>query len=157
MIRVHIQQPHCGTPEHQLRNIHFADVCARSLHVRYRLKDALMATDPVVEELDSFGLLLPLPYRLSILVVLGIWLWGLNLHGLRLLKIVGASTFAYTRAILTRGYRRTYHTSSGIHLDHPKAIHHTTSPSTDLRLYSPYHSRYQSSRSGCPQAAVLQA
>ncbi len=44
--------------------------------------------DPAVEELDSFSLLLPLPFRLAILVVLGVWLWGLNLHGLRLLNIV---------------------------------------------------------------------
>lgn len=48
-----------------------------------------MDFDPEVEELDSFSLLLPLPYRLTILVVLGVWLWGLNLHGLHLLKIVG--------------------------------------------------------------------
>lgn len=49
-----------------------------------------MDVDPEVEELDSFSLLLPLPYRLAILVVLGVWLWGLNLHGLHLYKIVSA-------------------------------------------------------------------
>lgn len=48
-----------------------------------------MDFDPEVEELDSFSLILPLPYRLAILIVLGVWLWGLNLHGLHLLKIVG--------------------------------------------------------------------
>jgi hypothetical protein len=48
-----------------------------------------MDFDPEVEELDSFDLLLPLPYRLAILIVLGVWLWGLNLHGLHLLNIVG--------------------------------------------------------------------
>jgi hypothetical protein len=50
-----------------------------------------MDFDPEVEGLDSFSLLLPLPYRLAILIVLGVWLWGLNLHGLHLLKIVGHS------------------------------------------------------------------
>jgi hypothetical protein len=48
-----------------------------------------MDFDPEVEELDSFDLLLPLPYRLAILIVLGVWFWGLNLHGLHLLNIVG--------------------------------------------------------------------
>ena len=47
-----------------------------------------MDADPTVEELDSFSLFLPLPFRLALLIVLGVWLWGLNLHGLRLLKIV---------------------------------------------------------------------
>ena len=47
-----------------------------------------MDFDPAEEELDSFSLFLPLPYRLGLLVVLGVWLWGLNLHGLYLLKIV---------------------------------------------------------------------
>lgn len=38
--------------------------------------------------LDAFSLVLPLPYRLSLLIVAGVWLWGLNLHGLWLLKLV---------------------------------------------------------------------
>ena len=50
--------------------------------------DDKMDADPAVEELDSFSLFLPLPFRLALLIVLGVWLWGLNLHGLRLLKIV---------------------------------------------------------------------
>ncbi|KAF2481081.1 EXS family-domain-containing protein [Neohortaea acidophila] len=41
----------------------------------------------VEEELDSVSLILPLPYRLALLIVLGVWLWGVNLHALRLLKI----------------------------------------------------------------------
>lgn len=48
-----------------------------------------MDLDPAEEEeLDSFSLLLPLPYRLGLLVVLGVWLWGLNVHGMALVKIV---------------------------------------------------------------------
>ena len=50
-----------------------------------------MDGDPAVEELDSFGLLLPLPFRLGILAVLGVWLWGLNLQGLHMLKIVSCA------------------------------------------------------------------
>lgn len=53
--------------------------------------DAQMDGDPEVEELDSFSIVLPLPYRLAILIVLGVWLWGLNLHVLHLLKIVSAT------------------------------------------------------------------
>ena len=47
-----------------------------------------MDLDPAEEELDSFSLLLPLPYRLGLTVVLGVWLWGLNLHGMARVKIV---------------------------------------------------------------------
>lgn len=47
-----------------------------------------MDEDPPLEELDSFSLVLPLPYRLAFLILLGVGLWGINLHGLRLLKIV---------------------------------------------------------------------
>jgi len=47
-----------------------------------------MDGDPAVEpEVDSFSLALPLPYRVAIITVLGIWAWGLNLHYLHLLKI----------------------------------------------------------------------
>ena len=67
-----------------------------------RFRDVEMDTDPVVEELDSFSLLLPLPYRLGFLIVLGVWLWGLNLQGLSLLKIVStASRKAVDRGLLT--------------------------------------------------------
>ncbi|KAI9728972.1 MAG: protein-ER retention protein [Chrysothrix sp. TS-e1954] len=47
-----------------------------------------MDGDPAVEpELDTFSLILPLPYRVSLIIVLGAWAWGLNLHYLHLLKI----------------------------------------------------------------------
>ncbi|KAI9850574.1 MAG: protein-ER retention protein [Thelocarpon superellum] len=47
-----------------------------------------MDGDPAVEPvLDTFGLILPLPYRVAVIIVLGIWAWGLNLHYLSLLKI----------------------------------------------------------------------
>ncbi|KAI9674460.1 MAG: protein-ER retention protein [Caeruleum heppii] len=47
-----------------------------------------MDGDPAVEpELDAFSLVLPLPYRVSLIIVLGIWAWGLNLHYLSFLKI----------------------------------------------------------------------
>ncbi|KKY29142.1 putative protein-er retention protein [Phaeomoniella chlamydospora] len=44
--------------------------------------------DPGVEpELDRFSRILPLPYRVSIIAVLGVWAWGVNLHYLYLIKI----------------------------------------------------------------------
>ncbi|KAL1302239.1 hypothetical protein AAFC00_002663 [Neodothiora populina] len=47
-----------------------------------------MDGDPAVEpELDSFSLVLPLPYRVALIIVLGVWAWGLNLHYLHLVKI----------------------------------------------------------------------
>ncbi|KAI1611822.1 EXS family-domain-containing protein [Exophiala viscosa] len=47
-----------------------------------------MDDDPAVEpEVDAFSLVLPLPYRVAIIIVLGVWAWGLNLHYLHLLKI----------------------------------------------------------------------
>lgn len=56
-----------------------------------------MDGDPAVEsEIDSFSLVLPLPYRVAIIVVLGIWAWGLNLHYLHLVKIVSAATHPLT-------------------------------------------------------------
>ena len=58
-----------------------------------------MDVDPV-DELDSFGLLLPLPYRLAVLTVLGVWLWGLNLHGLSLLQIVCGGHATYCEMAL---------------------------------------------------------
>lgn len=70
-----------------------------------------MDGDPAVEpELDSFSLLLPLPYRVALIIVLGnsriscrsnslfltvfigVWAWGVNLHYLHLLKIVSLSS-----------------------------------------------------------------
>lgn len=52
-----------------------------------------MDDDPAVEpEVDGFSLILPLPYRVAIIIVLGVWAWGLNLHYLHLLKIVCSRT-----------------------------------------------------------------
>ncbi len=67
-----------------------------------------MDADPAVEpELDTVSLILPLPYRIAIIFVLGmphcelhficvpingiagVWAWGVNLHYLTILKIVG--------------------------------------------------------------------
>ena len=48
-----------------------------------------MDGDPSVEPtLDTFSLILPLPYRIGVIFVLGIWAWGVNLHYLSFLKIV---------------------------------------------------------------------
>lgn len=47
-----------------------------------------MDGDPAVEpELDSFSRTLPLPYRVALLVVLGVWAWGTNLQYLSGAKI----------------------------------------------------------------------
>lgn len=47
-----------------------------------------MDGDPTVEsQLDSLSLILPLPYRIAFILVLGVWAWGVNLHYLYLLKI----------------------------------------------------------------------
>ncbi|EMC91122.1 hypothetical protein BAUCODRAFT_80591 [Baudoinia panamericana UAMH 10762] len=39
--------------------------------------------DVPLDELDTFSLLLPLPYRLASTLVLGVWLWGVNLQVLQ--------------------------------------------------------------------------
>ncbi|EKD17204.1 uncharacterized protein L3040_008847 [Drepanopeziza brunnea f. sp. 'multigermtubi'] len=55
-----------------------------------------MDGDPAVEsELDSFSLILPLPYRISLMFVLGVWAWGANLHYLSLVKIDVPSLLHY--------------------------------------------------------------
>jgi len=47
-----------------------------------------MDLDPHEEPaLDSFSLFLPLPYRVALIIVLGVWAWGANLHYLHLVKI----------------------------------------------------------------------
>lgn len=70
-----------------------------------------MDGDPAVEpELDAFSLLLPLPYRIAVILVLGmryplptsqcsvantllgVWAWGVNLHYLSILKIVSMAS-----------------------------------------------------------------
>jgi len=47
-----------------------------------------MAELDAVESLDSLTFYLPLPYRIAIIVVFGVFLWGLNLQGLSNLQIV---------------------------------------------------------------------
>ncbi|KAL3417960.1 EXS family protein [Phlyctema vagabunda] len=55
-----------------------------------------MDGDPAVEsELDGFSLTLPLPYRVALLVVLGVWAWGANLHYLSVMKIDVPSLIQY--------------------------------------------------------------
>jgi len=47
-----------------------------------------MDDDSIVEnELDGFSLILPLPFRIALIIVLAVWAWGLNLHFLRAVKI----------------------------------------------------------------------
>lgn len=50
-----------------------------------------MDLDPAEKELDSFSLLLPLPFRLGFVVCVGVWLWGMNLQGMGMVKIVRLS------------------------------------------------------------------
>lgn len=45
--------------------------------------------------LDGFSKVLPLPYRVATIIVLGIWAWGLNLHYLSLIKIDVPSLIRY--------------------------------------------------------------
>ncbi|KAG9206351.1 hypothetical protein B5807_01770 [Epicoccum nigrum] len=55
-----------------------------------------MDGDPAVEpELDGFSRVLPLPYRVALIIVLGIWAWGLNLHYLSLIRIDVPSLIRY--------------------------------------------------------------
>ncbi|KAH8890864.1 EXS-domain-containing protein [Thozetella sp. PMI_491] len=55
-----------------------------------------MDGDPAVEnELDSFSLTFPLPYRVAFIIVAAVWGWGLNLHYLYLLKIDVPSLIRY--------------------------------------------------------------
>ncbi|RDW68555.1 hypothetical protein BP5796_09212 [Coleophoma crateriformis] len=55
-----------------------------------------MDGDPAVEnELDSFSLTLPLPYRIALAIVLGVWAWGVNLQYLSRAKIDVPSLIQY--------------------------------------------------------------
>ncbi|KAF2797778.1 EXS-domain-containing protein [Melanomma pulvis-pyrius CBS 109.77] len=55
-----------------------------------------MDGDPAVEpQLDGFSRILPLPYRVALIIVMGIWAWGLNLHYLSLIKIDVPSLIRY--------------------------------------------------------------
>ena len=85
-----------------------------------------MDGDPAVEpELDTFSLILPLPYRVAVILVLGmviapgswalmkvsltktigVWAWAVNLHYLFILKIVrsgGLGNACYARHLTLR-------------------------------------------------------
>ncbi|KAL9118117.1 MAG: hypothetical protein Q9187_005341 [Circinaria calcarea] len=92
-----------------------------------------MDGDPTVEpELDSFSLILPLPYRIAIIIVLGtlkapvtvgnktrnnahhdaaVWAWAVNLHYLSILKIDVAALIKYPNRTTSTGpshHLRTY-------------------------------------------------
>ncbi|PVI04978.1 EXS-domain-containing protein [Periconia macrospinosa] len=55
-----------------------------------------MDGDPAVEpELDGFSRILPLPYRVALIIVMGIWAWGLNLQYLSLIRIDVPSLIRY--------------------------------------------------------------
>ncbi|KAF1950409.1 EXS-domain-containing protein [Byssothecium circinans] len=55
-----------------------------------------MDGDPAVEpQLDGFSRVLPLPYRVALIIVMGIWAWGLNLHYLSLIRIDVPSLIRY--------------------------------------------------------------
>ncbi|KZF26823.1 EXS-domain-containing protein [Xylona heveae TC161] len=55
-----------------------------------------MDGDPAVEqELDSFTRYFPLPYRIGIILVFGVWAWAINLHYLAVIKIDVPSLIRY--------------------------------------------------------------
>ncbi|KAL1957085.1 hypothetical protein VTO42DRAFT_6343 [Malbranchea cinnamomea] len=63
-------------------------------------------------ELDGFSLVLPLPYRIAVILVAGVWGWGLNLHYLTALKIDVPALIRYPSRPPGSGvpvYRSTYH------------------------------------------------
>ncbi|KAL8932374.1 MAG: hypothetical protein Q9211_006353, partial [Gyalolechia sp. 1 TL-2023] len=70
-----------------------------------------MDGDATVEsELGPFSLILPLPYRIAFILVLGVWAWGVNLHYLYLLKIDVPSLIKYSSRTSSPlpHYQRTY-------------------------------------------------
>ncbi|MCJ1288915.1 protein-ER retention protein [Xylographa carneopallida] len=63
-----------------------------------------MNGDPAVEpELDTFSLILPLPYRVAVILVLGVWAWAVNLHYLAILKIDVAGLIRYSNRATIAG------------------------------------------------------
>lgn len=77
-----------------------------------------MDADPAVEPiLDGFSRILPLPYRVSIILVCGVWAWGLNLHYLHAIKID-------VPALIRYGPPSNPHL-----LPRPALLHHTTTAS----------------------------
>lgn len=108
-----------------------------------------MDGDPAVEpELDTFSLILPLPYRVAVILVLGmadltlplsifdqpsnslvgVWAWGLNLHYLAFLKIVRLETRSMVKAFCL----------IHIHQDAPGLIKYPSRPSSTI---PPHHRR----------------
>lgn len=62
-------------------------------------------------ELDKFSRFLPLPYRVAIIIVLGIWAWAANLHYLAILRIDVAGLIKYADRTSSTGsscHIRTY-------------------------------------------------
>ncbi|CAI6342008.1 unnamed protein product [Periconia digitata] len=51
--------------------------------------------DPIEPQLDGFSRILPLPYRVALIIVMGIWAWGLNLQYLSLIRIDVPSLIRY--------------------------------------------------------------
>ncbi|PGH27857.1 hypothetical protein AJ80_00407 [Polytolypa hystricis UAMH7299] len=71
-----------------------------------------MDPDNAHPQLDGFSLVLPLPYRVAVILVAGVWGWGLNLHYLSLVKIDVPALIRYpSRSSLVQVpiYRSTYH------------------------------------------------
>ncbi|KAI1975929.1 protein-ER retention protein [Ophidiomyces ophidiicola] len=62
--------------------------------------------------LEGFNLLLPLPYRVAVILVAGVWGWGLNLHYLSLVKIDVPALIRYPSRSSSGSvpvYKSTYH------------------------------------------------
>jgi len=65
---------------------------------------------PAKSDISTFELIFPLPYRIAILLVAGVWGWGLNLHYLKLIKIDVPSLIRYpTRQ---SPHQKTHHVST---------------------------------------------
>ncbi|OCT50413.1 putative exs family protein [Cladophialophora carrionii] len=73
--------------------------------------DGDVAVEP---EVDSFSLILPLPYRVAIIIVLGIWAWGLNLHYLHLIKIDVPALIRYPPRQVAHHHYSTYRLATAL-------------------------------------------
>ncbi|KAK2751915.1 protein-ER retention protein [Onygenales sp. PD_40] len=65
-----------------------------------------------LDQLDTFGLFFPLPYRVAIILVAGVWGWGFNLHYLSAVKIDVPALIRYPSRSSVHHvpiYRSTYH------------------------------------------------